>query len=320
MLEYGIPTAASHTYDNYRDAIHHVMMAQELPVIKVSGLAAGKGVYVPDCFNDAETALHEIFVQQRFGEAGQSVVIEERLGGPELSVLAFCDGEHYCLMPAAQDHKRLLDGDEGPNTGGMGAFAPSPLATPDLLQDVEEKVISRALAGMQARGTPYTGVLYAGLMLTADGPRVLEFNCRFGDPETQVILPLLESDLLEIMLACTEGRLHEVEVRWWDGAAATIVLASAGYPNTYTKGHPISGLDTLRGLPGVVPFHAGTTLTDSAPVTSGGRVLAVTGTGDTLGDALGRAYAGAQAVSFEGAFYRRDIGDDRGAPFGPDDG
>jgi phosphoribosylamine--glycine ligase len=274
----------------------------------VSGLAAGKGVYVPGCFNDAETALHEIFVQQRFGEAGQSVVIEERLSGPELSVLAFCDGSHYCLMPAAQDHKRLLDGDEGPNTGGMGAFAPSPLATPELLATVEEEIMGRALAGMQARGTPYVGVLYAGLMLTEDGLRVLEFNCRFGDPETQVILPLLESDLLEVFLACIEGRLDKIEVQWRDGAAATIVLASAGYPDAHTKGHHISGLDALRSLPGVLPFHAGTTLNDGNLDTSGGRVLAVTGTGGTLEEALEHAYAGTQEVSFEGAFYRRDIG------------
>ncbi len=307
MQEVGIPAAASESFDNYREAIKHVMLAKELPVIKVSGLAAGKGVFVPTCFNDAETALHVIFVEQRFG-AGQSVVIEERLEGPELSVLAFCDGESYRLMPAAQDHKRLRDGDEGPNTGGMGAFAPSPLVTPELLFEIEERVIRPTLEGMAARGAPYVGVLYAGLMLTAQGPKVLEFNCRFGDPETQVILPLLESDLLEIMVACVEGRLGEQRLQWRDGAAATVVMAAGGYPERYEKGFTIEGLDEAAEVPGVIPFQAGTALADEGVVTAGGRVLSVTGVADMLPEAIERAYAGVEQIHFEGAFYRRDIG------------
>jgi phosphoribosylamine--glycine ligase len=307
MQEAGIPAAASESFDNYRDAIKHVMLAKELPVIKVSGLAAGKGVFVPTCFNDAETALHIIFVEQRFG-AGQSVVIEERLEGPELSVLAFCDGESYRLMPAAQDHKRLRDGDEGPNTGGMGAFAPSPLTTPELLAEIEERVIRPTLERMAARGTPYVGVLYAGLMLTTQGPKVLEFNCRFGDPETQVIMPLLESDLLEVMLACVEGRLGEQHLRWRDGAAATVVMAAGGYPELYEKGYRIEGLDEAAEVPGVIPFQAGTALADNSVVTAGGRVLSVTGIADVLPEAIEHAYAGVEQIHFEGAFYRRDIG------------
>ena len=307
MRAAGIPAAASESFDNYRDAIMHIMLAKELPVIKVSGLAAGKGVFVPTCFNDAETVLHIIFVEQRFG-AEQSVVIEERLEGPELSVLAFCDGERYRLMPAAQDHKRLRDGDEGPNTGGMGAFAPSPLATPELLAEIEERVIRPTLEGMAARGTPYVGVLYAGLMLTAQGPKVLEFNCRFGDPETQVILPLLESDLLEVMLACAEGRLGEQCLQWRGGAAATVVMVAGGYPERYEKGYRIEGLGEAAELPGVIPFQAGTALADDGIVTAGGRVLALTGVADMLPEAIERAYTGVEQISFEGAFYRRDIG------------
>ncbi len=308
MEEQGIPTAAAAVYDNYRDAIHHVMMAQELPVIKVSGLAAGKGVYVPDCFNDAESALHEIYLQKKFGEAGQTVVIEERLEGPELSVLAFCDGEHFRLMPAAQDYKRLRDGDEGPNTGGMGAIAPAPRATPDLLTRIAEQVIRPTLAGMAARGTPYVGVLYVGVMLTAQGPKVLEFNCRFGDPETQVILPLLQSDLAELFLACIAGRLEEIEPVWGDGAAATVVLASGGYPDAYTKGVAIHGSDAAAALPQVIPFHAGTSVATGQLRSTGGRVLAVTGIGASLKEAVERAYAGVARVTFERATYRSDIG------------
>lgn len=307
MAESGIPTATARTYSKYRDAIHHVMLAQELPVIKVSGLAAGKGVYVPDCFNDAEVALHEIFVEKRFGE--QEVVIEERLEGPELSVLALCDGSTYRLMPAAQDHKRLEDEDKGPNTGGMGAFAPSTLATPALLEEIEARILRPTLHGMALRGTPFVGVLYAGLMLTGDGPKVLEFNCRFGDPETQVILPLLESDLAEILLACAQSRLADLgPLRWRDGAAATVVLASQGYPGSYSTGHPIAGLDEAAALPDVIPFHAGTLATEAGTVTAGGRVLSVSGVGDTLDEALARAYEGVEKVSFEGAVWRSDIG------------
>ncbi len=312
MLAQGIPTAQAHTFDNYHDAIRHLMAAQSVPVIKVSGLAAGKGVYVPDSFNDAEIALHEIYQSKRFGDAGRTVVIEERLFGPELSVLALCDGEHYVLMPAAQDHKRLRDNDEGPNTGGMGAFAPSPLATAELLAEIEKRVIRPTLIGMAKRGTPYVGVLYAGLMLTQHGIKVLEFNCRFGDPETQVILPLLESDLVDLFWACTEGELDQIEANWHPGAAGTVVMASDGYPLNYETGYPITGIGNAAQLEGVIPFHAGTTIKEGELLTAGGRVLAVSGVGDSLEDALARAYAGIEQIAFEGAFYRRDIGGNSG--------
>ncbi|MBA3530985.1 MAG: phosphoribosylamine--glycine ligase, partial [Ardenticatenales bacterium] len=234
--------------------------------------------------------------------------IEERLVGSELSMLAFCDGTHYRLMPAAQDHKRLRDGGEGPNTGGMGAFAPSPLATPEVLHEIEARVIQPTLEGMAARGMPYIGVLYAGIMLTREGLKVLEFNCRFGDPETQVILPLLESDLAEVCLACIEGRLDAMNLHWRPGVATTVVMAANGYPSSYPKGHAIAGVDAAAALPDVIPFHAGTVRVDEWLVTAGGRVLAVTGVGDTLEEARQRAYEGVAQIKFEGAFYRKDIG------------
>jgi len=308
MLTQGIPTAQASTFNNYDDALKHLLAIQAIPVIKVSGLAAGKGVYVPNSLAEARRALQDIYFNNRFGDAGQTVVIEERLFGPELSVLALCDGEHYILMPAAQDHKRLRDNDEGPNTGGMGAFAPSPLATPELLAKVERSVIRPTLVGMAKRGTPYVGVLYAGLMLTPDGVKVLEFNCRFGDPETQVILPLLESDLVDLFLACTEGELYQTDANWHAGAAGTVVMASGGYPLTYQKGFPIRGIEQAALLDGVIPFHAGTAIKEGKLVTAGGRVLAVSGVSDSLEEALKRAYAGVEQIAFEGAFYRKDIG------------
>ncbi len=307
MDAHNIPTAAATSFTDYREALKYVMTAPNPPVVKVSGLAAGKGVYVPDCYNDAEAALYEIFVDSKFG-ANTEVVIEEKLEGPELSVLAFCDGTSFHLMPAAQDHKRLRDHDDGPNTGGMGAYAPAPLGTPELLETLSATVFHPVLEGMANAGTPYVGVLYAGFMLTLTGPKVLEFNCRFGDPETEVILPLLESDLVEVLLACVEGRLSEVEPSWSNHAAATVVMASAGYPDKYQKGHSIYGIERANHLPGVTVFHAGTLLRqDEQLVTSGGRVLAVTGVGEDLRTALNRAYAGVDAITFEGAFWRKDI-------------
>jgi phosphoribosylamine--glycine ligase len=211
-------------------------------------------------------------------------------------------------MPAAQDHKRLLDGDKGPNTGGMGAFAPSPLASAELLAEVGQTIIAPTLSGMAARGTPYVGVLYAGLMLTQEGPKVLEFNCRFGDPESQVILPLLESDLVGIFMACIEGQLDKIEPLWHNGAAATVVMASGGYPIKYQKGYPIRGIAAASKQPGVIPFHAGTAHQDGNTITAGGRVLAVSGVGDSLHEALRLAYTGVKQIDFEGVFYRQDIG------------
>jgi phosphoribosylamine--glycine ligase len=246
--------------------------------------------------------------ERKFGAAGEVVVIEERLSGRELSLMAFCDGRTVALMPPARDHKRIYDGDQGPNTGGMGAYAPVPDADNTLLDTIKQTVLQPAVDGMAARGTPYVGVLYAGLMLTAEGPKALEFNCRFGDPETQVILPLLESDLVDVMHACINGRLDQAEVVWRPGACATVVLAAAGYPETYDKGEVIQGVEEAAALPGIAVFQAGTARRHGQLVTNGGRVLAVSGLGDDLDMATGRAYEGVQKIHFEGAHYRRDIG------------
>lgn len=319
MARHGIPTARYAVFSDFDAALAFVLSADFPVVIKASGLAAGKGVLLPDTTSEAENALRRIMVERAFGAAGDEVVIEERLSGPEASLLAFSDGRSVALMPTAQDHKRVFDGDQGPNTGGMGAYAPAPVMTDELLDEALRTVMQPTIDGMRAEGTPYVGILYAGLMLTGSrngedaystgGIKVLEFNCRFGDPETQVILPLLASDLPDVFEACLDGTLDRVDVLWRDGAAATVVAASEGYPGSYPKGREISGLAAAEALPGVAVFHAGTALTsDSCLVTDGGRVLAVTGTGDTLPAALDRAYNGMSAIHFPGMHHRRDIG------------
>jgi len=309
MARHGIPTGRAAIFTAYEPALAYLRRSDGPVVIKASGLAAGKGVIVPETPAEAEAALRQIMVERQFGAAGDEVLIEERLTGPEVSLLAFCDGRTVAAMPPAQDHKRVFDGDRGPNTGGMGAYAPAPIAPPALVEELVAAVLRPAVAGMAAEGTPYVGVLYAGLMLTPAGPRVLEFNCRFGDPETQAILPLLESDLLDVLEACVEGALDRVTVRWRDAAAATVVAASEGYPGPYPKGREIAGIADAAALPGVIVFHAGTRRTaDGRLVTDGGRVLAVTGVGADLRQALDRAYAGIRRIHFEGMHYRRDIG------------
>lgn len=313
MTRHGIPTARYAIFRDYHAALRHLLTVDTPVVIKASGLAAGKGVIVPDGPDEAEDALRQIMVERVFGAAGDAVVIEERLSGIEASLLAFCDGKTIVPMPPAQDHKRLLDGDRGPNTGGMGAFAPSPACPPALVAQITRTILQPAVDGLRAEGTPYVGVLYAGLMLTAAGPNVLEFNCRFGDPETQAILPLLDSDLLDILEACVEGRLSEIDVRWREGACACIVLASGGYPNRYEKGHPITGLGAAAALPGVALFHAGTRREASGQLlTDGGRVLGVTAVGDSLEQAIARAYAAAAQIQFKDMHYRGDIGGNGG--------
>jgi phosphoribosylamine--glycine ligase len=307
MARHGIPTGKAETFDNFDDAWRYANTLEHLPVIKASGLAAGKGVVLPQSKEEIKETLHAMLVAHRFGEASRMVLVEERLRGPELSVLAFCDGKTLRLMPPAQDHKRLRDGDHGPNTGGMGAFAPSPLATPELLAQVERTILQPAVDGIAAEGAPYVGVLYAGLILTETGPKTLEFNCRFGDPETQVILPLLDSDLLDVFLACVEGRLHQLELSWRSGAAVTVVMASGGYPDAYETGKPIAGLDAA-GQRGCLIFQAGTKSRNGQLVTDGGRVLAVTALGETLADAAAEAYTVVDSISFDNASYRRDIG------------
>jgi phosphoribosylamine--glycine ligase len=308
MVEHGIPTGQAEIFVDFDEAMRYLRGLDDAPVVKASGLAAGKGVILPAAKTEAAVVIRSILLDGRFGKAGNTVLLEERLTGPELSVLAFCDGKTAHIMPAAQDHKRLLDDDYGPNTGGMGAFSPSPLATPALLAEVDATILQPTLAGMAAAGTPYVGVLYVGLMLTPQGPKVLEYNCRFGDPETQVILPLLQSDLVDIFQACVDGRLATVTPVWRDDAAVTVVMASRGYPDEYETGVPITKIEDAAAR-GCLVFHAGTQLWEDGRVLSaGGRVLTVTGLGRTLPAAAAHAYGGVEAIHFNGAHYRLDIG------------
>jgi phosphoribosylamine---glycine ligase len=308
MQEQGIPTAGYASFDNYYEAKKYVTLNKRPLVVKADGLAAGKGVRICETPADAQVALIEMMLEGVFGAAGSRVVIEERLVGREVSILAFCDGKTVVPMPPARDHKRVNDNDEGPNTGGMGAFAPVPDVDEALVDEVCRTVLQPTVDGMRARGTPYVGILYAGLILTPDGIRTLEFNCRMGDPETQALLPLLMSDLVEIMLACIDGTLEKVQVRWKAGACATVVIASPGYPDHHPKGLVITGAD---GVKNATVFYAGAARKDGKLLTSGGRVLAVSATGATLDNALRDAYAGVRQIHFEGMHYRKDIGKSR---------
>lgn len=309
MTRHHLPTGRYAVFSELSPALAHLRAVDYPVVIKASGLAAGKGVIVPDSPEEAEEALRQIIAGRVFGAAGDEVLIEERLAGPEVSVLAFCDGRTIIPLPAAQDHKRIFDGDAGPNTGGMGAYAPAPLVTPVLLDEVMQTILQPTVDGLRREDRPYVGVLYAGLMLTPTGPQVLEFNCRLGDPETEAILPLLQSDLATIFQACLSGTLDQAEVQWRTGAAATVVASSEGYPGSYPTGREIVGLAEAEALDRVVVFHAGTRQTETGQlVTDGGRVLAVTGWGDTLRQALDQAYAGLDRIHFQGMHFRRDIG------------
>jgi phosphoribosylamine--glycine ligase len=306
MQRHDIPTARYAAFGDFHQACGYLRQVDHPIVIKASGLAAGKGVILPESAARAEVALRQIMLEREFGVAGDEVVIEERLQGEEISLLAFTDGVTVKPMPPAQDHKRLLDGDHGPNTGGMGAYAPSPICLPALVAELTRNVLQPAVDGLRAEGHYFIGALYAGLMLTANGPRVLEFNCRFGDPETQALLPLLDSDLLGIAAACADGCLADIEITWKPGAAACVVLASDGYPGKYRMGHEIRGLDSTTQDTAV--FHAGTKTIDGKIVTAGGRVLGVTGWGATLPAALAHAYAAVGRITFAGMQYRQDIG------------
>ncbi|MEZ4517772.1 MAG: phosphoribosylamine--glycine ligase [Chloroflexota bacterium] len=307
MLEHGIPPGAAETFTDFTAAQAYLSQMPGPVVIKASGLAAGKGVIVCDDGEQAQAALKQMLIERAFGAAADEVLIEERLSGPEISLLAFCDGRTVVPLLPARDRKRVFENDEGPNTGGMGAYAPPPDVDADFIEEITRTVLQPTVDGMAAQGTPYVGVLYAGLMLTEGGPKVLEFNCRFGDPETQAILPLLDSDLAEIMWACTDGELSADLVQFQPGACATVVMAAPGYPGNYPKGLPITGL-TEAESGGALVFHAGTAVAGDQVVTNGGRVLAVSATGEDLNTALDRAYDGVAAISFEGAHYRRDIG------------
>ena len=309
MARHGVPTAASRTFGlGAVDEARAYVEARPLPVVlKADGLAAGKGVVVAETREAARDALAGMLEDGAFGAAGSTVVVEDFLEGEEASVFVLTDGRDYVVLPPAQDHKRIGEGDTGPNTGGMGAYAPAPVVTPDLLARVEAEVVRPTLDGMRAEGHPYRGVLYVGLMITADGPQVVEFNCRFGDPEAQAVLPLLASDPVELFEAVAGGRLAEVSVETRPGAAACVVLASAGYPGPVETGKLVEGLGPERD--DAVVFHAGTARSpEGNVVTAGGRVLGATGLGPTLEDALAAAYAAADAVAFEGKTLRRDIG------------
>jgi phosphoribosylamine--glycine ligase len=309
MQRHAIPTARYATFTDFEQAIAYLA---SLPsggvVVKASGLAAGKGVIVCDAQAQARQALVEIMQEKQFGDAGAEVVIEERLVGDELSLLALTDGKTVVPLAPARDHKRVFDNDAGPNTGGMGVYAPLSDLDADFVARMTREILQKTVDGMAAEGHPFVGVLYAGLMLTPTGVQVLEFNCRFGDPETQVLMPLLASDLVELCLSCLDGTLSADSVKLHDGAAAAVVMASAGYPAAYPKGVPIVGVAAADALPQTVVFHAGTDVNAGQLVTSGGRVLAVSALGDTLADAIDRAYAGIDKIKFEGAHYRRDIG------------
>jgi phosphoribosylamine--glycine ligase len=309
MQEAGIPTAKAAVFTEATAAKSYVK-AQGAPiVVKADGLAAGKGVTVATTVTEAETAIDAIF-QGQFGSAGEFVVIEECLVGQEVSVLALTDGITIRPLLPAQDHKRIGEGDTGENTGGMGAYAPAPIATPAIMARVQTEVLERAIAALKSKGIDYRGVLYAGLMISPDGDlKVLEFNCRFGDPETQVILPLLATPLEELILACIQQRLGELPpIAWHEAAAATVVAASGGYPGDYEKGKVITGIEEAEAA-GVTVFHAGTKLNQQQQiVTDGGRVLNVTAIGDNFDQALATAYKGLQSIQFSGMYYRRDIG------------
>lgn len=307
MKKYGIPTADYMVFDDQNNAVEYILKKGAPLVIKADGLALGKGVVVAKNKDDAITAVKDMMSGGKFGDAGARVVIEECLEGPEVSVLCFTDGKTIRPMVSAEDHKRAFDGDTGPNTGGMGAFAPSTVYTEDIEKKCIKEIFIPTVQGMAAEERPFKGVLYFGLMITEQGPKVIEYNARFGDPETQVVLPLLKTDLLDIMQAVESERLHEIDIKWDNFAALCVVMASKGYPGEYQTGKVIHGL-AAAAEKGAVIYHAGTKIADGKFITSGGRVLAVSVTALDLHTARKKAYAALSDIHFDGAFYRKDIG------------
>ncbi|MEN3003571.1 phosphoribosylamine--glycine ligase [Dehalobacterium formicoaceticum] len=306
MEKYQIPTAQYQVFEEAAPAIDYIRKQGAPIVVKADGLAAGKGVIVAPDEETAVNAVQEIMENKVFGQAGTRVVIEEFLEGEEVSILAFTDGEHVIPMISAQDHKRVFNDDQGPNTGGMGAYAPAPVYTPELAEDVLERIIKPTVAGLKSEGRTYQGVLYVGLMLTGSGPKVLEYNARFGDPETQPVMMLLKTDLVDIIQAILAGELSRQEILWYDEAAVCVVLASGGYPGSYEKGMKIQGLGSAQSESMV--FHAGTSFAGNDIVTSGGRVLGVTAKGNSVAEAIKNAYREVDKISFQGMHYRTDIG------------
>jgi len=307
MEKYHIPTAAYNIFDHYAAAKKYLESASIPIVVKADGLAAGKGAMVCFTHEEAEEALQKMMVQAIFGEAGKKVVIEEYLRGQEASVLAFTDGVNVLPLAPAQDHKPIFDGDKGPNTGGMGAYAPAVLIDEAMLKQIQQKILEPAIKGMALEDRPYRGVLYAGLMMTRQGPKVIEFNCRFGDPETQAILPLMTNDLVPILQACSTGKIDKMKIESQNKLAVCVVMAAGGYPGKYEQGRDIIGLERKFGAD-VIIFHAGTKFANAKVVTNGGRVLGVTALGNDIREAIKRAYSAVGKITFDGAYYRKDIG------------
>ena len=308
MQKYNIPTAEYKVFDNAKEAIEYIKERNEFPtVIKADGLALGKGVIIPENLDDAIAGVKEIMEDKIFGASGNNIVVEEFLTGPEVSVLAFTDGKCVKPMVSSMDHKRALDGDKGLNTGGMGTVSPNPYYTQEVANECMDKIFMPTINAMNNEGRTFKGCLYFGLMITPKGPKVIEYNCRFGDPETQVVLPRLKTDIVDIFEAIDNETLSDLDVEWSDDACACVIMASGGYPKSYPKGIEITGLSNGQ-LDGVTVYHAGTKLQDNKLVTSGGRVLGVTALGDTLENALKKSYDAVEKIHFEGAHYRRDIG------------
>jgi len=308
MARHGIPTGAFEVFDDADAAEAYVRSAKHEIVVKADGLAAGKGVVVPESLEEAIAAIDDTMRKRAFGESGSTVVIEERLRGQEVSYHVVCDGEHYVPLAAAQDHKAVNDGDRGPNTGGMGAYSPPPVVTPDVEQRILSEVVEPTMAGFRADGVVFKGALFIGLMIVDGAPKVIEYNVRFGDPETQVLMARYGGDVMELLLSSARGTLAQLQPSWKAPAAMCVVMAAPGYPGSYPKGIALTGLDEVAAMEGIEIIHAGTRREGDGVVSSGGRVLGVTAVGDTIDEVARRAYAGVEAIGFEGAHYRRDIG------------
>ncbi|MDP3995705.1 MAG: phosphoribosylamine--glycine ligase [bacterium] len=308
MQEEDIPTARFQTFTDLDQARKYVRKQKFPLVIKANGLALGKGVIIAQTSEEAKSALTQLMQGDMFGDAGKEVIIEEYLKGKEISIHAFCDGDRVSLFPSSQDHKRIFDGDKGLNTGGMGTIAPLPWVTGDLMKEIEEKIVLPCIKGLKKRGRPFVGVLYPGIIVTVDGPKVIEFNARFGDPETQSYMRILKTDLIDILFACVKHNLADIKIEWDNKSACCIALASGGYPGVYKKGKIIAGLEKIKNVD-VEIFHAGTRRDNNGEVvTSGGRVLGVTAVGETAQIALSKAYEAVKSISFDGMQFRRDIG------------
>lgn len=308
MKKYGIPTAAYENFNDPQKAIKYLATANYPIVLKADGLALGKGVLICKTFEEAKSGIEELMIDKSFGDAGNTIVIEEFLQGREVSVLSFVDGTHYALMTSAQDHKRAKDGDEGLNTGGMGTFSPSPFYTEEVDRYCKEHIYQKTVDAMRAEGREFKGIIFYGLMLTKSGVKVLEYNARFGDPETQVVLPRMENDIIDVFEACIDGCLDKIDLKFEDNAAVCVVLASDGYPLKYEKGKKITGLENFEGKTDIFAFHAGTKKVNGDVLTNGGRVLGITATAPTLKEARDKAYEATKLVEFENKYMRNDIG------------